>query len=346
MRLPLHLLQLRNDPLPWRKAVCALVSVTLPALVAVWRGEPLGLLFAAIGGLYASMVDFGGAFSHRLLTQLGGLVLIVASAALGVLMSAEPYWLLPLLALLAFGVGWCDGTNLALETILRMAVLALLIYGFTPGLPAGMLPYAVLGVATGMVAVGLDGWLFRHRHLSAQDPLRLRRNLLRIRGGATAGWRHALAFSSVVSMALLIALALHFERPAWVAASTLFVLRPDGPDSLRRLFQTCIGTMVGLSLTWVIVRLGHAPLVLLGWIAFFAFIRPLALALNYWLGAAAMTALVLVLLDIVYLPHGGDIHLLRVRLLDTLSGSAVALAGLLIFNPAARRHLGARLDDA
>ncbi|BCL76939.1 hypothetical protein JHS3_26750 [Jeongeupia sp. HS-3] len=345
MRLPLHLLQLRGDPLPWRKAVCALVSVTLPALIAVWRNEPVGLLFAAVGGLYASMVDFGGAFGHRLMTQLGGLVLIVASAAFGVFMSAEPYWLLPILAVLTFGVGWCDGTNLALETILRMAVLALLIYGFTPGLPVDALPYAVLGVAVGTLTVGIDGVLFRRVMLLEQDPLRLRRNLVRIRRGATAGWRHALAYSSVTSVALLMALALHFERPAWVAASTLFVLRPDGPDSLRRLFQTCFGTLAGLSLTWAIVRLGHSPGILLCWIAFFAFVRPLALALNYWLGAAAMTALVLVLLDIVYLPHGGDIHLLRVRLLDMLTGCAIALAGLLIFNPAARRHLGARLDD-
>ncbi|PHV09608.1 hypothetical protein [Chitinimonas sp. BJB300] len=75
MHYPFHLLQLREGALPWRQAICAAVGVAIPTAIAVWMHQPYGLLFGAVGGLYASLLDFGGTLHHRLFTQLAGLLL-------------------------------------------------------------------------------------------------------------------------------------------------------------------------------------------------------------------------------------------------------------------------------
>ncbi|SMC26659.1 Fusaric acid resistance protein-like [Andreprevotia lacus DSM 23236] len=344
MRLPLHLFELKPTTNPWRKAWCSALAVGLPALLAIWLQQPAGILFGALGGLYATLIDFGATFRHRVTSQLTGALLILACGAFGVYMGRHEAWILPLLAALTFGIGWLDGNDLALETILRLAALVLLIYAYTPGFPLSAVPYVLLGFAIGLAVTGLDSLLWQRADSSHRG---LKLGLVRILAGRNAGLPHALCFAFTCTTALGLALALEFQRPAWIAAVTLFVLKPDGPDSLRRLLQNAVGTLAGVPLAWAVVRFSHDPRHLLLAVVLLAFLRPLGMARNYWVHTAAMTALVLILLDIVWLPNGGDISLLRVRVIDVLVGSAVALVGLMIFNAAARRHVLKRIaaDD-
>ncbi|WP_255988013.1 FUSC family protein [Chitinolyticbacter albus] len=343
MRLPLHLLALRNAPLPWRKGMCAAVAVAIPAVAAMLLGQPWGVLLGGIGGLYASFLDFGGTLRHRLWTQAAGLALILGAAVLGHWVGGDSPWLFLLLALLAFGTGWADGSGAALEAIFRFALLALLIYAFVPAPPAVALAFAGVGVTAGLVAVGIDSLLWP-RALPRQHP-GLANSVKQIARGRTAGWRHALGYAVTCCAALWLALDLHSVRPAWVAAATVFAIRPDGPDSLRRLFQTAFGTLVGVAGAWLLAHLTPHPAMLLLWVLLLAFYRPLAMVHNMWLHSAALTAFILLLFDIALQPGGAaaGAALLRERLNDVMLGSLVALIGVALFNSAARRHLLARL---
>ncbi|WP_187360028.1 FUSC family protein [Chitinolyticbacter meiyuanensis] len=343
MALPLHLLTPRNAPLPWRKAFCALLAVAVPAIAALAIGQPWGVLFGAIGGLYASFLDFGGTLRHRLLTQAAGLALIVGAAVLGHLVGANSPWLFPLFAALALGTSWADGSGVALESIFRFALLAFLLYAFVPAPPAEALAFAAVGIAVGLVAVGVDS-LFWPRALPRQHP-GLANSVRQIARGETAGWRHAVGYAATCCFALWLALDLHSARPAWVAAATLFAIRPDGPDSLRRLFQTAFGTLVGVAGAWLLAHLTPHPLMLLIGVLALAFYRPLAMVHNVWLHSATLTAFILLLFEIALLPAGGTAGaaILRERLNDVMLGSLVALVGVALFNSAARRHLLARL---
>jgi uncharacterized membrane protein YccC len=340
MPSPFHLLRWRDGALPWRQAVCAALGVAVPAALALHLHEPAGLLFGAVGGLYASLLDFGGSLRHRLLTQAVGLALVVASAALGHWLGPQHGLLFLVLAVLSFGIGWLDGSGIAVETILRFAALMLLVYAFAPVLPAQGLPFFALGIGVGLLAVWLDSLLFPRalprRHPGLRNAGRL------IAAGHNAGWLHASGFSLAVTGGLALALWLDYQRPAWVAAVTLFVIRPDGPDSLRRLFQTVFGTLAGVALAWLIGRYIQQSALLLGCVVILAFLRPIALAKNLWAQACTLTALILLLFDLT-LGHAASLLLLHERLLDTLLGSAVALLCMLLFNRQARRHLFARL---
>ncbi|GAA5784411.1 FUSC family protein [Chitiniphilus shinanonensis] len=346
MRLPIHLLALREGEMPWRKAVCGLIGVSLPMLVAYLMHQPYGILFGAIGGLYASFLDFGGTFRHRASTQAWGLALIFSAGVAGNLIgSGTPMLLLPLLAVLCLGVGWMDGTGAALETIARFAVLAFLIYAYLPAPPWSALWFALLGIAVGLGAVGVDSLIWP-RALPRQHP-GLVNSVTRVLRGRNAGWVHAVGFSATTCGALWLALDLHYTRPAWVTAVTLFVIRPDGPDSLRRLFQTAFGTLAGAAAAWLISHLMPYTWVMLVSVAVLAFLRPLAVAGNQWAASAVMTTMILLLFDVVLLPEGqgAGATILRVRLNDAMLGAMVALIGMALFNREARRHLLRQLRD-
>ncbi|GAB3267924.1 FUSC family protein [Chitinimonas naiadis] len=344
MRFPIHLLQWSNGgAVPWRQAVCAAIGVGVPCLVAIWLKHPAGLLFGAIGGLYASLLDFGGTLRHRLLTQFAGLALVVASAAVGGVLGPHHMALFVTLGCLTFGIGWVDGSSIAVETILRFAALMLLVYAFTPSMPPDGFPFFGLGMAVGLLAVWLDSLIWPRaiprRHQGLRNAGRL------IAGGHSAGWLHATGFCVGVCGGLALALWLGYERPAWVAAAILFVIRPDGPDSLRRLFLTVFGTLAGVGLAWLIGRYADDPRILLSCVIGLAFLRPIALAKNMWLQSATLTALVLVLFDLTLGAAGSaeSLAIMHARLQDALLGSLVALLTMLVFNPQARRHLRLQL---
>ncbi|TJZ77550.1 FUSC family protein [Chitiniphilus eburneus] len=346
MHLPIHLLALQQAEMPWRKAVCGAISVGLPMLIAYCLDQPYGILFGAIGGLYASFLDFGGTFRHRASTQAWGLALIFSAGIAGNLIgSASPALLLLLLAMLCLGVGWIDGTGVALETIARFVVLAFLIYAYLPAPPWSALIFAVLGIAIGLAAVGVDSMIWP-RALPRTHP-GLVNSIGKVMRGRNAGWTHALGFSATTCAAMWLALDLHYTRPAWVTAVTLFVIRPDGPDSLRRLFQTAFGTLAGAAAAWCISHILPYMGLMLVWVTILAFLRPLAVARNQWAASAVMTAMILLLFDIVLLPagQGAGAAILRVRLNDAMLGAMVALIGVALFNRDARRHLLAHLRD-
>ncbi|MGQ5523360.1 FUSC family protein [Chitinimonas sp. PSY-7] len=345
MQTPFHLLQLHDGALPWRQAVCAAIGVAIPTAIAVWLHQPYGLLFGAVGGLYASLLDFGGTLRHRLITQLAGLLLVVASAVAGYWLGPHHHILFLTLAVLSFGIGWIDGSGIAVETILRFSALILLVYAFTPALPPHGLPYFGLGLTIGLLAVWLDSLIFPRALPSVHEGLRHAGRW--IAAGHNAGWLHATGFCVAVTGGLLLALWLGYQRPAWVAAVILFVTRPDGPDSLRRLFLTVFGTLVGAGLAWVISHYAHDPTILLACVISLAFLRPIALAKNQWAQSATMTTLILVLFDLTLgeAGHAESLVLFHERVVDTLVGSAVAFLCMLVFNPQARRHFWARLRN-
>ena len=343
MRLPFHLLALRDTTPPWRQAFCAAFGVGLPVLAAIWLHSSWGILFGAVGGVYASLLDFGGTLKHRLYTQGAGLCILAVCGLLGTWLGPHHVMMWAVLAMLTFGIGWVDGTASALENILRFSTLFLLINAFLPELPSSAYPYFGLGMAAGLLAVWLDS-LYWPRHVPSQAK-GLGPALRQIMGGHTAGLSHAMGFCLTTCSALALAIALGYERPAWVATVTLFVIRPDGPDSLRRLFQSVFGASVGVAVAWSIAHQISDARVLLACVVLLAFMRPIALAFNLWGQAATITSLVLVLFDAAMGSEGraASLALLRIRFLDVLLGSAVALVGTLIFNAASRRHLFSRM---
>ncbi|GGP23957.1 hypothetical protein GCM10010970_39570 [Silvimonas iriomotensis] len=345
--VPLHLLALNADAsLPWRQAVSSGIAVGIPALVGLLAGDVIGALLGAIGGLYATLLDYGGTARHRLMTQAFGLVVIVGSGAIGLWLGPHHIMMFVSLAVLTFVIGWNDGLGVALDNIFRFAALALVLYAYLTAPPAAAFIYLAFGIGVGVITVLVDDRLWP-RALPRQHP-GLRNSFRRMRAGHNAGIWHALGLSLTTCAALWIAQHTHYPRPAWVATVVLFVTRPDGLDSLTRLFRSVFGAVVGVALAWLVSHLTPQAWALYGWAVLFAFLRPLALARNFWAHYALMTAMILLLFDLMFYPSGNHlagIEILGIRLHGVLLGSVIALLGMVTFNRQARGYFVQQVRD-
>jgi hypothetical protein len=76
--------------------------------------------------------------------------------------------------------------------------------------------------------------------------------------GPTAGVAFRAALASVLSM--IVAMALHFDRPYWAAITAVSIVMPDVSSSFVRSVDRCLGTVTGAAVGYFGARLVDEPL--------------------------------------------------------------------------------------
>lgn len=135
-------------------------------------------------------------------------------------------------------------------------------------------------------------------------------------------FRHAVRLAIVLPVCELIADLAPLQRGYWIALTAGVVLRPDFGGTVTRGVARVIGTLLGVGLATLLLRLHpeHATeTVLVGVLAWGAFT---VFQANYALFSAVLTALVVILLGLVTTDSSA---IALDRLLATLIGGAVAL---------------------
>jgi uncharacterized membrane protein YccC len=141
--------------------------------------------------------------------------------------------------------------------------------------------------------------------------------------------QHALRVAIVATAAALLAAALHLERSYWATITVILVLQPHAVATVRRALQRVAGTVIGGTAAALIARM-HQPLLLGPLLFLFAFAGVAVRRINYAVFAALVTPVFVILAEM----NAGGLHLTEARILDTLLGGALALAGALILWPA------------
>jgi len=174
--------------------------------------------------------------------------------------------------------------------------------------------------------------------LTDHAPQSLHDAVRRIR--AQMHWRSALLRHALrLSVSLLVAFALmqltHDPHGYWIVLTVVFVSQPQYGATLSRLAQRALGTVVGLSVGWMLIRLFPGPLwqavcmVLAG--ALFVGKRQT----DVRIGSGAVTALMLMSFHQMGMAQG----VIPARLLDTAWGSLIAgLAAWLVLPNWHARH--------
>lgn len=329
LRNALHdLAKINVAPIRWGRPVRYMIAIGVPAAGGALLHRPSLGVIPALCALLTSQNDLGGSLRHRLIGMAGVVFALVAGGLLGGYTGAR-HWL-PIFALLACGffVGWMHRTSLIVENVARFCAFGLVVVAsLTPRDPI-LIPMALAGGAWAMLVVAVD---FALRRVTPPDLSgSLHKGLARLRAGQTAGWRFAICYAATITVALLLAQEFGATRAGWVAITAILVMRPDGAESLQLVLQRMLGTLVGVVAASVILRVVGDVSILIAVIWVIAFAIPMCLAWHRWLGIAAITALVMVAIDIVLLDQGGARSLLRVRVYDTLLGSVLAVCGTLI----------------
>jgi len=140
---------------------------------------------------------------------------------------------------------------------------------------------------------------------------------------------HALRVALVATLAQLLATALRLERSYWVTVTVVLVLQPHAIATVRRALQRAGGTVIGGLIAALIARHLREPLALGGVLFALAWIAVAVRRMNYALFATLVTPVFVLLAE----TNAGAGHLTRVRILDTLLGGALALAGAIALWP-------------
>ncbi len=326
--------------LPWDKSVRYALSIGIPLAIGLATGLLRYSVVAGIGAMYVvNIANVDARPKDRLLSTICGSILIAGCAQLGSSLSQAPVLIGLVLFALATGAGWLHGSHLAIEILVRFAVLgylfgALQLTAFGTKLIAIDNLLIAIFLAGGLwtaIILAIEQWLFRRERGTVGSPLS--EGWQRIRTARTAGWRFALCYGSVATIAFSGSLLWHLPRPFWVTATTLVVMKSDSRATVQRTSQRIGGTLIGVMLVQAIVSYIANPYLLNAIIMLAALVIPIGLAKNYTLCCTAVTVLAMVLIDILMLDRGGDLNLLPVRFYATLVGCSLTALGTAITYP-------------
>ena len=346
----LHQTWLTLKSLPWDKAVRYTLSIGAPLVIGSATGMLRYGVVALIGSMYVvNVANVDARPKDRLLATLAGSVLITGCAQLGSVLSHSPEMIVLGVLVLGTIAGWLHSAHAALEIMVRFAVL-----GFLFGaLQLAAFDTQLIPVDESIVFVFLIGGLWTATVLAIQhwllgsNPLDgapdLREGWKRIQSKQTAGLRFALCYGMVATIALGGSFLFHLPRPFWVAATTLLVMKPDSRATVQRTSQRIVGTLIGVLLVEEIITSIHDPNLLIACILLAAPLIPIGLARNYTLCCAAITVLVMVMIDLLTLNQGGDRELLPVRFYATLIGCVLTAMGTAVTYPELWLHRSQRI---
>jgi uncharacterized membrane protein YccC len=331
-----------GQPLLWDRAFRCAVTIGGPAFAGVlFNNTDLGLL-AVIAALWAWMNDLGGALDDRLRNMTASTVATVVGGALGII-AGPHYWpQLFVLFIISLDIGWVHNTSRALENAGRCLGFAFVIVT-SLRLTDPLLAVAVLAGGGWAMLVAWSDYAIRRGYV-AETGSNVRSGLRRFFTEHQPDWRFGLRYGLAAALGLGLAEQLGATHAAWVTITTLAVMRPTESESIDLVLQRAFGTLIGVLAALAVVSLTHNPwMLVVGAMGFAFFIAP-GMQWQRWSGFAALTAAILVTLDLALLTEGGDRPLLLERLLDTLLGCAIALGATWMIFP--ERRPGAAADQS
>ena len=152
--------------------------------------------------------------------------------------------------------------------------------------------------------------------------------------------QHALRVAIACSVALLLAEALHLQRAHWVLVTTAIILQPSAGATMRRALARVAGTLLGATVAALLTPVLRGPLSLAAVLFPLSVLAMAVRPLNYSLYAALVTPVFVLMAE----STGGDFSLVRVRIVNTLIGGAVALlAAYFLFRVRERNQLPGHL---
>jgi hypothetical protein len=233
-------------------------------------------------------------------------------------------------------IGWVHNTSRALENAARCMGFAFVVVA-SLHLTDPRMTLAPLAGGLWAMLVACGDYVIRRKFV-AETGSNVRSGFRRLLTEHHPDWRFGLRYALAAALGLGLAESLGATHGAWVTITTLAVMRPVEAESVQLVLQRAFGTFIGVLVALAVVSVTHNPWMLAASTALLAFFISPGMQWQRWSGFAALTATILVLLDLALLTEGGDRPLLLERLLDTLLGCAIALAATWLIFPERRPH--------
>ena len=316
-----------NDSLSARSIRFA-ITVTAPIALNLMLGPQSWLVYALVTAIASYGVDNGGSGLLRLAWMSAVGAGIVAGAGIGSVVAASQS-----LTIAAFAFG---GVVYALSESGHQATLTLARF-FCFGIAIGALymQIAPLDVAvvfgfvlfTWAVSVGWD--LLSGRWRPAELP-RLREIFKAMHARLLERWTFAVVLAIAVPVTFLISSATGQQKPYWAMLALVLVLRVDFHSSRQLMVERFFGTVLGVTIAALYAAVLPEHFALMIGLVLAALARWPAQQRHGALGVGAITAFVMLMIELVSSSRGQALILFEARIIDTAIGCGVALLALLL----------------
>jgi len=147
----------------------------------------------------------------------------------------------------------------------------------------------------------------------------------------TTLFRHALRLGVVAAVATAIELYWGFPHGMWLPLTVLVVMQPDFGATRGRALIRAAGTLAGVLIAAAVLALTSDDVILQAALALFVFLTTFMVRVSYGFFVACLTPLIIILLA-MHAPGQGW-HFAEQRILETLGGIALSIAGALLLWP-------------
>ncbi|WP_156034125.1 FUSC family protein [Bosea sp. 117] len=321
-------------PDPWHGDGLAARSVRFAAILVgpIAFGLAIGLqswlLFAVVTGILAFTVDPGGPALPRLGWLAGAGLVVLVGSGIGTL--AAGHQGLVIASFAAVGVIYALVESLhqtyavgARFLCLTVAVGAL----YLPLAPVDVLVVAAAVLYAWLVSITWDVLVGGPRPSTA-PLLAGMSTLLRVTARERRSFAAAVAIA--VPLAYLTSTALGLHRPYWTLIVTVIVLRADMMSSGRLMRDMLGGTLLGIGAALAYGLAFPQHWMLLAGMLLAALVRWPAQQLHGALGMAALTAFVILLIELISGSVGGATQDIEARAVDVAVGCGFAVVALLL----------------
>ena len=323
-------LKLAPAPSPWPRMIVCCLSVTLPLIVGYLRHDESAAIYGALFAFTMILNDHFGPLRVRVLHLLTVFLFLACAFSFGLLISGNPPLIMVTLFVMAFILGKSKGLGLELERLLLTATFQLLTASQTPGLKEHFLKpvlYASISLINYLVCLVLVFLVMKHtpnfqksKRLELLEALKKKETV-----------RYAFTLATVSCLGLYFAHYFNLERGHWMVSTILIVMLPNRTQSLQRSFQRIVGTLLGGLIASVIIYFTDNPILIISFSAVAAFLAPLGLIKNYWLGNMFIAAFILLFLDFGYpAPAATEFQNVFIRLTDIGYGCIIGVIGTFI----------------
>lgn len=304
------------------------LTLMAPVALGVVVGIDFWLIYAVLTSILGFTLDPGGPPLPRLAWIAGAGAVVLLGTGMGTL--AAGHVGLVVLAYAGVGVLYAlvESLHPSAAAAVRFMCLTLAVGALYAPLQ-GPDVAAVAGCVVYAWAVSLawDAAVGERRSSSAPALAPI---LARIRASERERWIFAGAVGIAVPLAFLTSLALGLHRPYWALVVIVLVLRVDSLASYTLMAEMMVGTLIGIAAALAYGALLPSQPALLVGMALAALLRWPANSYNGTLGMAALTAFIILLVELVAGGVIGAAHDIAERLVDVAVGCGFALLALLL----------------
>ena len=307
---------------PWEMPLAAAAASGLPILIAAAYGQLAYGLAASLGGLVFLYLP-ASALSHRMAWLMACAFGLVASYALGVLSNVYEPLTIPVLAVIAAVVTMICRFYAVPPPGSLFFVMAAAIGAYTPA--QGQATILQVGlVSLGCVLAVLIAFVYSLYVLRRQAPMPPPKPV----HDFDVVIAEPVLIGAFVGLSLALAQALQLQRPYWVPVSCLAVIQGASLRAVwTRQVQRIAGTALGLLLFGALAALPLDAWTVAWTITALSFIIETLVVRHYGLAVVFITPLSILLAEAARLAGAVPHTLMQGRMIDTVRGCVVVLAG-------------------